>query len=80
MEIIEEKDLTLKNISDENVSITYRDYEVYFKENLIEVKRVIRNSDEVGEMEDNFEIESKIDLTEEDEEVISNFCLSQDKD
>ena len=75
---ITEDNLILNNVITEDISETIDTYYLSFGDEEFKVIRFRKFSNDVGEMEDSFEFETDLELTDEDKGVIENFCLSQD--
>jgi len=74
---ITEDNLILENVTTEDLSTTIDTYTLFFKDKGITATRTRVFSNDVGEMEDSFEFESEIELSDEDKGTIENFCCSQ---
>ena len=75
---ITEDNLILNNVITEDISETIDTYYLSFGDEEFKVIRFRKFSNDVGEMEDSFDFETDLELTDEDKGVIENFCLSQD--
>jgi len=75
---ITNKNLILNDVFTEEISKVIDTYCLSFNDKEIRAIRFKVFNSNLGEIEDNFEFETNLSLTEKDKEVIEDFCLSQE--
>jgi len=76
-EVITEDNLILDDVDTEEESITIDTYSLFFCDKEIVMTRYRKFNNNLGEMEESFEFETNLSLTDEDKDIIINFCLEQ---
>jgi hypothetical protein len=74
---ITQDNLILEDVIDEDVSIKYTTFYLSVFDKLIKVLRTQRFSNEIGEIDEEWDFETNLSLTDEDEETIKLFCEEQ---